>query len=365
MRKPILPAISTVARRGGAVLALLLLPVAFSSATPPDPGSSALQPLDGDVTTLGLDLDVTGQVVGTSEAAPEDGGWWTGVRWPDPGSPIVLPPLDGDLESLGRTVNASGQVAGDSGDDLHFAPTPKRAVVWERDGTITVLPLPPGAPYSSASGMNARGQVVGRVFGGGFQQAVRWETDGSVTLLSTPEAHTPPNHWFIASAINDRGESVGVYRPPGPHRKPILWDEDGIGRELETLPDKPGGHAYSINNRGEAAGIVHFGVNPSNEPLGAIWSSQGQLRTLNPLPGHTASSARAVSESGIAVGASRSADGQSVPVMWERGSADATALELPNGYTQGSAGSINSRGQITVLVWDSPDLSDLTTFLLE
>lgn len=158
---------------------------------------------------------------------------------------------------------------------------------------------------------------------------------------------------------------MGVYRPPGPHRRPILWDEDGIGRELATLPEKPGGHAYSINNRGEAVGVVHFGVNPGNEPLGAIWSAQGRLRILNPLPGHVSSGALAISESGIAVGSSRSAEGDRVPVKWGRGSGAAVALELPDGYTQGAALSINSRGQIMVLAWNSPDLSDRSAFLLE
>lgn len=345
------------------LLALLVLFMIRASAASPEPTHTALEPLAGDARALGFEIGATGHVVGTSVGALEEGALWIGVIWRDADAPVILRPLTEHPESSGRAINAPGRVAGDSGERLGSSPSPKRAVIWERDGTITVLPLPSGAPFSSAAGINARGQVVGRVYGGGFQQAVRWEPDGPVTLLSTPEPHVPPNHFFNAFAINDRGESAGLYHPEGPHRKPIVWDRDGIGHELETPPGMPNGEARSINNRGEAGGFVSPNLRTPIENFGAIWDARGRLRIAQPLPGHVESLVFDISDAGTAVGFSQGPDGQLLPVKWEAGGGAAVALNLPDGFAQGVALSINSRGQIEIQAFNI--LGEGTAFVLD
>lgn len=343
----------SLAAGGGAWNARLAGLPGFPAGTPARFGYTMLAPLEGDAVTFGgLGLNAIGDIVGASIAFPEAGGTWTAVLWPRGGSPEPLLPLPGDPESRAGAINASGQIAGDSGIDVRLAPSAKRAVVWDRDGTISLLPLAPGTIHSSAFGINARGQVAGRAYGSGFQQAVRWEPDGSVTILSTPEPHTPPNHWFTASAINDRGECAGVYRPPGPHRRPIRWDARGIGHDLETLPAFPGGTASSINNRGEVGGAVYFGIS-SPEALGAIWNKHGQLRIAEPLPGHMWSWVLGISDTGTAVGYSQDEHGMRVPVQWGQGGGTPVPLEVPNGFSQAWASVINNSGQITLFALNS------------
>lgn len=338
-----------------AAAALAAVVAVWPAAATPLTRTQELAPLPGDAAALpggfGQGMNAAGHIVGTSAASVDDGGALSAVIWHRPeGPPVRLAPLPTDPNSRANAINARGQVVGNSGVDPWSAPGESQAVLWEPDGRVRALPAPPGMVHAGAWGINARGQVVGRAYDASGQQAVRWEPDGSVTVLRPPVAHSPAGHFTIASSINEAGASVGTYSAAGV-RSPVRWDAEGTGVDLATLPEYSTGQAWAINNRGEVAGTLYAGT-ASWERLAVRWDASGALRTLEPLPGDPWSSATGISESGTVAGASISEDRLLRPVVWMRGSASPTPLEIPAGYAQATAVSVSARGEVLVWAWN-------------
>lgn len=157
-----------------------------------------------------------------------------------------------------------------------------------------------------------------------------------------------------ASAINNRGQITGFAEtatvdagcPPNLVRTPVLW-ENGKPNPLPTLTGEPDGMAFSINDRGQAAGDSG---NCSGTVLHAVSWEDGKVSQL-PDFGNGAA-AQFISDRGQIVGAVGSADGTTqYGALWQNGTI--TSLGLLPGDFGGLASGINNRGQVVGSNFDS------------
>ena len=183
-----------------------------------------------------------GQVVGWSEtkSGARHAFLWQDGRMRDLGS------LPGKTESTAAALNERGEVVGYSfaklpnkytpfplPDEHTSVPSPTitqlpRAFVW-RNGKMTALATP-GAHFSWAVAINDRGQIIGNTFTPssapgvtawqGSTRGITWQ-GGNATYLPVPRGATS-----YVSAINDRGQIVGLFSPRGPGglNRAALWD---------------------------------------------------------------------------------------------------------------------------------------------
>lgn len=155
--------------------------------------------------------------------------------------------LPGGQFSTATAINARGDIAGwatTAGEDMH-------AVLW-RDGQITDLGTL-GGTFSQAHAINNQGMVVGRATTTGGSEsresAFLWQ-DGSMTNLGLPPGAT----YSVGVGIN-AGGTVAVYTDAGL----ATWN-NGI---WTMLPNPPGGTECTvagIDNAGRVAGFCHVGT---------------------------------------------------------------------------------------------------------
>ncbi len=220
-------------------------------------GSLPLMYIDGEVATLdtlgGLYTNANavnelGQIAGSSQSQPWWG--WRAVRWELDGSMTVVPPLTGDPNdnTYGDGINRFGHMAGTSEVSGGFW----HAFFWsEQTGTIDLGSL--ADSYSGANDVNDHGVVVGWSSGQmSFEMAFRWESGGVMTALPALKDSDFPG--ASASAINNHnvivGHSNGITYGI---QHAVMWDASGDIHALGSL----GGHsswAYDINDAGVIVG---------------------------------------------------------------------------------------------------------------
>ena len=131
-----------------------------------------------------------------------------------------------------------------------------------------------GGAFSGPTAVNARGQVVGvSTTATDERHPFLWE-NGTITDLGTLNA--PPQLCGItcseATAINDRGQVVGFTRTATGQAHAFLW-ENGTITDLGTL-----GGAFStaqaINARGQVAGSS---TTAAGQEHGSLWDITGKL----------------------------------------------------------------------------------------
>src|SRR5688572_2397994 len=165
--------------------------------------------LPGLMLSAAVDINDRGQIVGWSSEYQYAGR--RPVLWEDGHAIDITPPGYGTCSALG--INKRGDIAG-ACDSLPG--------VW-RDGTFTLLPTLPGAPFGVASDINDRGVVVGTLgTGTGGSVAVRW-VDGTVTALGMPVGARG-----VAEAVNAHGDVVGYVVTSGTSDfyNPVIWRDD-------------------------------------------------------------------------------------------------------------------------------------------
>lgn len=215
-----------------------------------------------------------------------------------------------------------------SGGQLH-AVTTAYGVVTSDLGTL-------GGNYSSASGMNASGVVVGE--------------------SSLPDNTT--NHGFIAqpggspqdigtlgggsstaTAINNGGQVVGGAAIPTGETRAFLRSTDGTMTNLGTL-----GGNYSIANGINAFGTVVGQANNAAGNMHAFSYSGGTMTDLGTLGG-TFGAASAINGSGMIVGqAFTTGDAAAHAFLYD--GTKMNDLGVANGFTSSAAEAINSSGQV-------------------
>ena len=257
------------------------------------------------VNALGDAVGVTGGFGGGPQAA----------RWAA-GSTVPIHVAGGEPQA----INSAGQIVGDS---LGYA------TLWTPDGAggytrTSIAKLFPSAITSSASGINAGGQVVGsyRVVGsagGWVDKCFVWTpvtrngTTGTVTSIQGLGGD-----YCAALDINSAGNVVGGSTTVDGERHGFIWSPGGGGRlgKIRDLTPRGGpSNAAAINDAGLIAG-QHL----SNA---AIWKpvpgGSYEVADLGTFTG-TQSWAQDINDAGFVVGfASRESPYQQDAFIWQNG----------------------------------------------
>lgn len=205
-----------------------------------------------DLGTLGfnggaLGINNQGQVVGYSGLALHV---THAFQWEN-GNMIDLGTLPGYNGSTAYDINDSGQAIGYS---LNSTLKQSHATLWSKGEVIDLGTL--GGNMSAATAINNKGQVAGfdTVTGnGGLNHGFIWEDGKMADLNSLIPAYSG---WFLqeVSGINDRGQIVGrgINRATGQNHAFLLNPKPGSSQRNPLLPDKfeDGWHIFNnVANR--------------------------------------------------------------------------------------------------------------------
>jgi probable HAF family extracellular repeat protein len=186
-------------------------------------------------------INNAGQVVGYSQ--PTNSNASIAFLWEDGPGMQSLGTLPGDVHSFANDINDRGQIVG-----LSSTGSTSRAVLWENGTPQDLGTL--GGTSGGATAINEIGQIVGGSNNSaGESRAFLWE-NGVMRELGTLGAFSS------ASGINDLGQVVGSSSGIA-----FLWT-DG---EMSVIGN---GTAWAINNEGQVAGTLSL---PNFESRGVIW----------------------------------------------------------------------------------------------
>lgn len=229
------------------------------------PGATPSLQFLGTPPDFSADINNAGQVTGQHQFAPDV--WRAAVF-----SNGTIHDLGAPGPSVGRAINESGQVAGVFSISLGHT----RAFLYS-NGQITDLGAFSGG-HSDAYGINDAGDVVGASLVAGVGGAPNtWRafaySDGRLNDLGID------SEMSIAWDINNNGQVVGQWVPPGEGTSHAFAYLDGMLRDLGNL----GGdstYALSINDRGDIVGYGHTG---RGDTLHGFIYIDGKLLDLNDL----------------------------------------------------------------------------------
>jgi len=231
--------------------------------------------------------------------------------------PAVATCAPTDLGTLGghqgnaTAVSSNGLVTGYA-DDGTGTPQP---VLWKSGQPNRIVT---GLLSVAPKGINRRGEVVGVGVEPSDLETVGWHwLDGQTTLLRAPAGKIA-----VPEAINDAGRIAGALaadddggtEPSGEApEQPASWaSAKSPATVLPHLAGDVGGHVYGLNQKGvmvgNSQGLDHF--TPS------MWNASGHLTALQGLGGQWAV-ARAVDDTGVAVGAAVAANGEQQAMIWD------------------------------------------------
>lgn len=261
------------------------------------------------------------------------------------------------LQPSGQTSNTSavaiqehGLIIGASNVDGAL-----RSIVW-RQGTATVLALPPDMDVSQTSDISDDGSVVGAAGRSTTSVATQWAADGSVHELAA-----------LAGAEQSQASAISgsvIVGTAGDH--PVRW-ENGVVTSLPTLTSAGTGNALDINTSGVVVGSSIDG----HTPTAVMWRN-GELVGVGSLGG-TGSEATAVNDVGDVVGWANDETGRHRAFLLRDGTL--SSLHGVSAAFASTALGLNDRGQVVgeytttsdatrAFLWsETTGMIDLNTFL--
>lgn len=234
-----------------------------------------------------------GQAINNSGCVAGTANYSKALIWDANGTPADAGTLGGGQPRV-TGLNDNGDIVGYSGiQQVYFR---------NHDGTLThVL----GMDFSGE--VNNSGQVVGTTATRGTAYSMLWD-NGNVTELRYSSTSAT-----YAQSINNAGQVAGQYKE-GSNWGGFIW-QGGVFTTLNLLPGNTYGGAYDVNNLGQVVG--ESAVNSSSTLHPVIWDENGVATELESLsPGHTAG-VYAINDQGIIAGCATDADGKFHAVVWQ------------------------------------------------
>jgi probable HAF family extracellular repeat protein len=265
-----------------------------------------------------------GTVFGAADHCSSDREDSCALRWSPTGELTRLPGLTAGDGTLASAMNDFDVVVGSSRNIMGSYEHP---VLWDRNGRVVGLKLPPGAAYGWAAGINNLGIVVGTaMFPDRPMRALLWDRTGRMTQLPQP-----PGAGSWATGITDDGLIIGNISTDDYHLARWRYRGGNV-----SPPEVVGVTSYT-------AGMSRNGIALSGE--GVRWDRNGRITQLEPLSGDLAVSTGRVNDAGIAIGASGTTNGDWHAAWWDR-SGTPRELPTPSLGAQISASAINNGGVI-------------------
>lgn len=277
----------------------------------------------------------------------------------------------GGNQTFPSVINDRGHVAGQS----ETATGDYHAFLW-RNGTMIDLGINPGGTFSSAGGMNERGQVVvygdtatgsaAFVWKAGVRTAIPAPGIGQVRAGAINEAGTVIGSdvdaadrqigflWrngtrtdlgtLVPALINDAGTVVGtVAQADGSHRV-VRWVK-GVRTNLGTI-GAPGYGAPYLVDLTERGDVAAYAATDAGFRAYVRRAGAASWRALPGLPGATDVRVSGINEDGLAVGTSNTGPGTLQRAVTWRNNGPAKALPTLGGETSGTS-QVNDRGDIS------------------
>jgi probable HAF family extracellular repeat protein len=281
------------------------------------------------------DLNETGQVVGHAANRP--------FRWEN-GVITDLGTLGGNTGGA-AAINEAGQMVGASA-----TPTGSRATLWDGSAIVNLTPLLGAGEWSTASGLNDAGDVVGNV----NSKAFVWE-NGNLTML-------PHLGGVFGSAtdINHARQIVGasyttVVTQLGNMPHAVLWQDGGM-TDLGVLPGDEDSSATAINELGQIVGSSGRTDPDTYETMYRPFIYENGVMTAVPVNSGE-SYAADINDHRVVVGTMRAGGGPSKYHAFIYADGVVTNLNtlIPagSGLHLAYAQSINNAGQIVGVAFDS------------
>ena len=285
-------------------------------------------------------INNSGEMVGSNFSAGHAASY-IGGTFTDLGS------LPGLVNSMGLALNNTGTIVGSSSADPY---SPSHGFSY-KGGVMTDLGFLPGLNVTQANGINDAGTIVGECANQTSQGTNNLRafslTGGQMTNLGIALGAVSSS----ANAINASGTVVGwgqVTSSQGFVTHAISF-ANGLATDLGGLEGYPSSQALAVNDAGTAAGWAYFGSDGSTR---GFMAKDGIMRDLGTLPGYVSSYATAINSIGDIVGYSDAITngnvGEKAFIYRDRVMYDLNALVSVPGGALARATAINDSGQIAV-----------------
>ncbi|MCC2954732.1 hypothetical protein LK542_03770 [Massilia sp. IC2-477] len=201
--------------------------------------------VSGPASGAALAINNRNQIVGRIRSAV--GIYPLAARWNPDGSLAHLAPQTART-ARAVAINDSGMAVGEAEVTWHD----NHAIVWNPDGTAIDLGTF-GGDFSTATQVNAGGQVLGHYYKGGNKFGFLWSRRYGMVPVG------PTTGFVNFTALNDAGEVAGsnmtILDSAPSLQRPFIWSWRAGVRSL-PMGGAPHGEVLALNNQREMVGLI-------------------------------------------------------------------------------------------------------------